>query len=423
MGDRQIVPEPPVRPRTENRILSEAPPDLAVVLWQYVRHLRDWIDALPSERRALFHVAPARWVLEKRQHARTISGELVDDLMCIEAVLESPLTVEVRQLAGACERVAQWADTQGYRETGIQFAELAALADPEEPRRANLVGRLTRNASEYASAELWLERGIGLARRRADWVEYTRGHLGAGILCMWSGCESRARQHFNTASSIAMREGHEWLAAEAQHDLFHFMTIRGQYVDAEMHARRALAWYPKHHHRFPFFAADVAYLLVCQRHYSAAVTVLRCFVQLVQPPQNVLGFSLFVRALASAGLVEEFERTREQLFNLLQHHGEHEAGARWHLAYGERAVGSWDSARTNALKAVDLARLQRDHEMEQLALTVLAEVNAGEPPRPELRRNDRKFKELVDTLTTRLSNWSPTRRGRSRSLSRADWAA
>jgi len=404
-------------------MLGEAPPGLAVVLWQYVRHLRDWLGATPEERRALFHAEPPPWILEKRQEARALCGELAGDLGAVEAVLASPPAADLQRLAGACERLARWADREGWAETGIHFAELAARFDPEEPRLANLAGRLTRNAHEHPVAETWLERGIGLARRRADWVEYTRGHLGAGILCMWTGSEERARRHLNTASTIAMREGHEWLAAEAQHDLFHFMAIRGQYVDAELHARRALAWYPKHHQRFPFFAADVAYLLVCQRHYSAAIVLLRSFVRLVEPPHNVLGLSLLARALAAAGRLEEFEQTREQLLDLLRDHGEHEAGARWHLAYAERAAGSWDAARASARAAVELARARHDHELEQLARAALAEIDAGERAQPEPRRKERKFTELVDTIVLRLLSWSPTRRGRSRSRSRADWAA
>ncbi|HVG43598.1 MAG TPA: hypothetical protein VM890_02675, partial [Longimicrobium sp.] len=309
MGQKQIIPEPPpVQRRLDTAILGEAPPALAVVLWQYARHLRDWIDASAAEREALFNPEPPRWVAAKRKDARAGLPELAESLEAVEAALRAPLEIDHARLAEALERLARWAEAQGHAATAVQLAELSALVDREAPRLANLAGRLTRHAGDHARAEAWLERGIGLARRHRDWVEYTRGHLGAGILCMAAGREARARQHLNTASTIAMREGHEWLAAEAQHDLFQFMTVRGSLVDAEVHARRALAWYPKHHQRFPFFAADVAFLLVCQRHHGAAAVLLRAFVQVVKPPQNVLGFSMLVRALAAAGPAHEFER-------------------------------------------------------------------------------------------------------------------
>jgi tetratricopeptide (TPR) repeat protein len=423
MGDKQIIPEPPRRRKPEFQILSEAPPALAVVLWQYIRHVKDWIDAHPEIRHTLFNANPPRWVVEKRRAAYAMCEEHADELTAIERMMDRPDDVREDELADACERLARWAESQGYPETAIELAETAARLDCGEPRRANLAGRLTRNAKEYGLAETWFERGIGLARRRADWVEYTRGHLGAGIMCMWTGREAPARRHLNTASTIAMREGHEWLAAEAQHDLFHFMTVRGNYVDAELHARRALAWYPKHHHRFPFFSADVAYLLVCQRHYSAAIRVLRHFLSIVGPPKNLLGLSLLVRALACAGELDEFAAMRVQLLKSIPTDSEYESAARWHLAYGERAAGLRDLAKVTARTAVEIARTQRDREMEVLALAALQEIESGQPAQHEIARNDGNFTEFVSGIISRLQTWSPTRRGRNRSRSEADWAA
>jgi tetratricopeptide (TPR) repeat protein len=424
MGQKQIIPEPPPVHRTlETGMLDEAPPALAVVLWQHVRRLRDWIDASPAERQALFHPEPPRWVREKQEEARGEHPEIAGDLEAVEAVLLTPTAVDAGQLAAALERLSRWAEAQGYTRTSIPLADLAARVDREEPRLANLAGRLARNAGDHTRAEAWLERGIGLARRRADWVEYTRGHLGAGILCMTTGRESRARRHLNTASTIAMREGHEWLAAEAQHDLFQFMTLRGNLVEAEVHARRAFAWYPKHHKRFPFFAADVAFLLVCQQHHSAAAALLRLFVRVVTTPQSILGLSLLVRALATSAGKQEFEEARAQLLDVLQMRGEYEAGARWNLAHADRAAGNWESARTNARMAVDLAHAQRDLETERFARALLADLEAGVPSPPELPRIDHKLTEWLAALTARLESWSPTRRGRLPSRSRADWAA
>lgn len=423
MGEKRIVPEPPATRRAESRILDEAPPALAVVLWQYVRHLSDWIDASVAERKALFHSAPPRWVSEKRREAHAVFPDIAANLMAVESVFDTPFTVDPRSAADAMDALARWAEARGYTETSIQFSELSARIDPADARRANLAGRLARNAGDYPRAETWLERGIGLGRRQKDWVEYTRGHLGAGILCMTVGREARARRHLNTASTIAMREGHEWLAAEAQHDLFQFMTLRGNWVDAEVHARRALAWYPKHHQRFPFFAADLGFLLVCQQHHSAAAALLRPFVRIVNPPHNVLGFSVLVRALASAGSRREFERMRSRLLDLIHRHPEHEAAARWNLAHADRAVGNWESAVANARAAADLARSVRDLQTEQAACALLAQLEAREPLPPEQLRTDGKFRELLASVVTRLENWSPTRRGRMPSRSRAEWAA
>jgi hypothetical protein len=220
-----------------------------------------------------------------------------------------------------------------------------------------------------------------------------------------------------------MREGHEWLAAEAQHDLFQFVTMRGNYVDAEVHARRALNWYPKHHPRFPFFVADVAFLMVCQRYFDPAVELLRPFVRTVKPPQNVLGYSLLVRALAGAGQSGEFRRRRGRLLKLIEGRSEWEAAARWNLAHADREAGDVGSALIEARAAAALAHAHRDNETQQLAEDLVRELESGAEP-PELaERKDDRFRPLVQILASRLADWSPTRRGRSPVLSRSEWAA
>lgn len=422
MGREKLIPPPPYRRPRESAMLDEAAPAISCVLWQFVRHLRDWIEVKPAQRRELF-------VQERKPR---VSAKWADAQECASEVSESlaqlaTFTQESRDLlaiANAAERIARWADERDYTETSIQMAEAAALLNRGEARVANLAGRYTRKAGDFLRAETWFERGIGLARGKRDWVEYTRGHLGAGILAMGLGRESRARRHFNTASSVAMREGHEWLAAEAQHDLFQFVTMRGNYVDAEVHARRALSWYPKHHPRFPFFVADVAFLMVCQRHFAPAVELLRRFVRTVKPPQNLLGYSLLVRALAGAGSLKEYHRRRSQLLKLI-HATEWEAAARWNLAHAARETGELESALIEARSAAALARARCDKETEQLAEQLVHELEEG-PERPaqaEVRRRDNRFRPLVEVLVSRLADWSPTRRGRSPVLSRSEWAA
>ena len=437
MGAKRKIPLPPYRRRHQVEIwgleiVFETPDPLGGVLWQDLRHLRDWDAArpyragkliTPDRRGDLFNPTPPAWIGLKRGEAATFAPELREALDAFQALVRTPLVVQESLTANACETIADWARNHGYTETAIQFAEAAAVIDRQAPRRARLAGKLARDAGDYPRAEVWFERSIGLARKRKDWVEYTRAHLGIGIMYMTLGRESRAQRHFNTASTVAMREGHEWLAAEAQHDLFHFMTVRGRYVEGELHARRALAWYPKHNKRFPFFVADVAFLFVYQRHFGSAAELLKLFTRKVKAPHNVLGFSLMVRALAGAGKLAEFKRARERLLRLLASYKEYEAASRWNLAHGERAAGMWEAATENARLAIELAQARRDSETETLARQLLNELQAGTPAATEIRRTDDEFRELMNVLRGRLAEWSPTRRGRFRSHSRDDWAA
>ena len=438
MGAKKKIPSPPSRRRHEVEILGleiikENPHQvLGAVLWQDLRHLRDWDDARPYEdgdisvpdsRGALFHANSPTWVLAKRSEAVTLAPELADALALFKALRSAPLKVDERRTADACEEVCKWAQVHKLTETAIQFAEAAAVVDRQSARRAVLAGKLTREAGDFPRAEVWFERGIGLGRRSGSWPEYIRGHLGMGIMFMNLGRVTRARRHFDTASAVAMREGHEKIAAEAQHDLFHFMTIQERYTEGELHARRALAWYPKHHERFPFFVADVAFLFVCRRRFGAAVHLLRGFVRTVKPPHNVLGLSLLVRALASAGQLREFRQRRERLLRLLSTHKEYESAARWNLAEGERAAEMWEAATINAQLALDLANARSDRETAAFAQRLLRELDARVRAPEAIRQTDAASRDLVQTLLGRLAEWSPTRRGRSPSRPKEDWAA
>jgi tetratricopeptide (TPR) repeat protein len=362
-------------------------------------------------------------VADKRREAAVHAPELADALDAFENLRQHPRAVNEFFVASACDRVARWALSHGYSETAMHFSEASALIDRSNALHARIAGKLAREAGDFPRAEVWFERSVGLARKAGNWEEYTRAHLGAGIMFMALGREGRARKHFNTASTVAMREGHEWLAAEAQHDLFHFMTVRGRYTEGELHARRALAWYPKHNKRFPYFVADVAFLLVCKRHYTPAAKLLREFTRKVKPPHSVLGVSLFVRALACAGKAGEFGRQRDYLLRLLKNHKEYEAAARWNLAHGERAAGMWEAATENAQLAIELARVRPDTETEGLAQRLLNELGAGTAAAAEIDRTDQDFRDFINELLSRIADWSPTRRGRPPGESRDDWAA
>ena len=424
MGDKHKVPPAPYRRHRELQMLDELPPAAGVVLWQYVRHLRDWVETPAELRPALFHPQLPPWVLAKRRDAAAEVPELAGALATLASFTAARPGAEPRRAAAACQEVAEWAEQRQHVHTAVEYAEAAAGLEPDEPCRANAAGRLTRNCGDFSRAEIWFERGIGLARHRGDRVEYTRGHLGAGILCMATGREGRARRHLNRASNIAMRDGHEWLAAEAQHDLFHFMTVHGHYTEAEIHARRALRWYPTHHARFPLFVADVSFLLVCQGHFSAAAALLREVLRVVTDRgARLVIVSLLVRAHAGAGRWKEFELARARLLKLLATPSEWEAAARWNLAEAERSAGGWDAAESSAKNAVELARARHDSETERFARRLLSDI-AGKVPAPaEAKRTDDAFRIFVTTLTTRLSEWAPTRRGRAPTLTRRDWAA
>ena len=203
-------------------------------------------------------------------------------------------------------------------------------------------------------------------------------------------------------------------------------TERGRYDEAEIHAAKALTWYPKHHKRFPFFVADLCFLLVCEAYYSVAVDLLTEFLDVVESPaQQVLGMSLLARALACAGRRSRFIRTRGRVQAMLNEFSEHEPAARINIAEAERAAGLWRDAEANARAALELAIARRDVVPERLARALLVEIHQRTPPPAESRthRNPDWFSNIVPSVSTRLAAWAPTRRGRIPIVGRSEWAA
>ena len=192
MGEERLILPPPVLRRRESEILNELPNVLGLVLWQDVRHLHLWAEALsagpcaarrdsavppPSSINAWFNPTPPAWVAAKRKEARLMCGELADALGELGQVATAPQSVDRGVVSGACRQVVEWALAQEHTQTAIEFAEAAALVALEDPGIANLAGRVTRNAGEFGRAEVWFNRAIGYGRERNDRIELTRGHV------------------------------------------------------------------------------------------------------------------------------------------------------------------------------------------------------------------------------------------------------
>jgi tetratricopeptide (TPR) repeat protein len=408
MGEERIIPPPPAPRRREASILEELADPLGIVLWQDVRHLRDWAESAPEVRGRLFN-PPSPRVLAKRREARACAAELGVVLDTFAAMKREPLNVEPAELGRACEQVVQWAMQREHLQTAIEFAEAGAMIDPANPKLANVAGRVTREACEFDRSEVWFKRGIGTARALDDSIEQFWGHVGYGKLCKEVGRVKDARRHLNRASRLAWKAGPPSLAASAQHDICALLMVRGHLAEAAERARSALLWYPKSDPRLPFFAADVALLLVLGRRYAAATRLLRPVLRVVQQPgARAAIFALAARAFAGAGAAEEAALMRKRALRLLLAHPAMEAVARWHLADACRLAGDWEGAQASAEMALSLAAAQNDRETERMTRILLRLIAERKPAPP---RSAGDLRDLVLELAERVSRWSP-RRGR-----------
>ena len=435
MGEERLILPPPVQRRRESEILNEIPNVLGLVLWQDVRHLHVWVEATEAARpprhtpatpspRDFFNASPPAWVIAKRRDARAQCGELASALDEFWSVVTAPLSVDPAAIAEGCRQVVEWALAHEHTQTAIEFAEAAALVAPEDAGIANLAGRVTRNAGEYARAEVWFNRAIGYARERNDEVELTRAHLGYGTLHKELGRVREARKHLNSGSRIARRLGQPSLAAEAQHDICALLIERGHYAEAEQHALIALRWYPKSHPRFPLFAADIALLLTLRNNFVAAARVLRGTVRVLDnPAAKAAVLALYSRALAGARHTDEATHQGQRALYLLKRHHEWEALALWHLAAAERLLDRRELAEAHAVRALEIATERADRETARRSRRTLSHIRSRTPPAPAIVRKNKQFRHFIETLTTRISEWAP-RRARTRRAPWGDqWAA
>ena len=410
MGDERIIPPPPRNRRRECDILAELPNTLGLVLWQDLRHVRDWAES-PDEVRARLFTSPTIEVRAKRRDARAFAAELTQAVDTFAAMKAQPVAVNPGEIATACEDVLRWALKQEHTRTAIEWAEIAAIVDGTNAKRANVAGRVTRNANDYERAEVWFKRGIGLARDQGDVVEQVWGHLGYGRLCQELGWVEGARKHLGRGSNLAWKDGPPSLAASAQHDLAAMLMVRGHLAEAVERAQRALLWYPKRHPRIPYFAADVGLLLVLGSRYIPAARLLRTALRAIeQPSVRAMVLALSSRAFAGGGEPEEAAVYRSRALKMLAKHRQLEPVARWHLADAHRLAGNWSAAQAEAEDTLQLAISLNDRETERMTRTLLRLIAARRIARPKGAGTE--LRGFLRLLSERVGEWSP-RRGRN----------
>jgi tetratricopeptide (TPR) repeat protein len=390
-------------------MFAELPNSISPVLWQDVRHVRDWAETSRKVRLFLFRPA-SREALARRAEAQGSVPELAVALATFAALKTRPADFDERNLAAACDAVVGWALRNEHIQTAIEWAEVAATVAPSDPKLANSAGRLTRNANEFERSEIWFRRGIGLARTQGNDVEKFWGHAGYAKVCKELGRVKDARRHLNRAASIARKGGPPSLAAALQHELFAFLMVRGRLHEAVARAQKALDLYPKSEPRLPFFGADMALMLVLGRRYSLAARVARAVLRtLDNHSARPAILALAARAFAGAGEQEEAAVHRTRSLKLLVKHPQYEALTRWHLADSLRLAGNWDAARAEAEMGLHTAERQNDREMVRLIRLSIRSIDEHRPApaRPATSRD----REMVRELSEKLSRWTP-RRGR-----------
>jgi tetratricopeptide (TPR) repeat protein len=314
-----------------------------------------------------------------------------------------------RAAADALLRISDWALERGATEPAIQCAEAAAALVPESGRLALAAGRVNRISSEEARAAIHYERAVTLARIRRKWRTYVRAHLGLGKVKKALGDRAAARAHYFTAARAARSlSGEKWLAAQTRHDLMALAAEQGAFDEALHHAHEALVWYPRHHASLPALAHDLAFLLVRMEEHTRAVPLLKTAVPKLLPREQVIGWSTLARATAAIGDQTGYAGATENTLRLVGLFDFHAAAAFANLACGAHRLELWPEAEQYVLRSLEIAKKGAHTEVVEVALPVLASVQARRPagPRPPSESQySPEIPALIAELIARLAVW------------------
>lgn len=397
---------PPVLVRGSERfeglsILDEITDDLGLVLWRSLRNVLIWARTPAELRERLFDgmAAPLR---EGDLARLSPEAELHGPLSVIVALLERPGAVHLPRLVNACRRIALWAEDRGALATALDWAQAAALAQPESAMLAYAAGRLARRRAEYDRAEGWFLRAIVQGRQKKEWRAYALAFSGMGNLLVQKGNFPEARRFHQKCLRAAVKHGLGELEGIACHDLFGIAIETGGRDDPEQWARQAFEAYGPGHHRVPRLAHDLAYHWTLQGHFARALGVaLAVLPHFSAPSDRVLVLGDVARAAGGAGERETFERAAAEAWAIESSGSALDSIARALLdvAHGASSLGDWGAAERAAATAVEAAQARREGKVLVTAEAVLDFVRARMPTQAD--RSARRD-ESSDALAERF---------------------
>jgi tetratricopeptide (TPR) repeat protein len=382
-------------------ILREADGDLGRELFVALQNVRLFASAPEAARQDLFRARGSGSALD------LAPDHPLRRPLAVFAALVQGRPASDRELALACRSVAEWAEGFSSLSTAVAFSEVAAHVVPSDPEMANLAGRACRHAGERARAELWYERGLGLARRSGSALEYINGHLGFGNLLRDYGEHGHALRWIKRAGVAARRSGLREAAAEALHDAYAIAYLRGDFARATSFARRAARVYPVHARRMPYFGADLALLLSRRGFYGLALDLLRVVQPHLAAPVDALQiWSLLTYAAGGCGDHAAYAEALAQVRKMAEMYPEASAAALAYAAAGAHLIKDWDSAESLITEASGRAR--GDILAEELAARVARDIthrNPGIPNRPMQDPVTSSLWGIVPDVAARLRRW------------------
>lgn len=408
---RPQVPPPAMRRRVGAPfegfdVLEEAAGHPAApVLWQALRDVVLWGETPPEERAGLFAPGAAARRRDALQE-HDPGPELAGPLAVLSRLLAEPGSTPAKQVAKACREVSRWAEESGLPRTALEYAYGGAAVLPEDADLAYRVGLLSRRHADYARAESWFRRAIGLARRQRKAQPFALAFVGLGNLYIQRGDYATARRMLDRARRTARRHGLQEVKPMVLHDLFLVSHETKQPVLAEKYAQQAYRAYGPNHPRQVVLAHDVAGFWLTQGQFRRALGVLEAILQVVTQARErlcVLGNI----AYAAGGLRDRnvFLDAWIEGWAIIDHepNAPKVASAALDLAHGAAMLHDWERAELAATFALASAVRRKEEKKKVEAERLMEQIRVGQGVELTLPdATDRGLNETSDAFASRL---------------------
>lgn len=397
-------------------MLEEFSGAVGLVLWQSMRDVTLWAGGRePQERTDLFRADANEQRLRQLEQAG-IDATIDAPLRVLARISAEPSVITEEEILAACRDIATWAEGQEKPATAISFAQAGALAAPANAAAGLRVGQLARRKAEYARAESWFRRVIGLGRQAKDWASYSEAFLGLGELYTQRGNYPAARRFYVRGLRAARRHALRDIQGRALHSLFVIAVDTPAPGEALEYARAAFKAYGPTHPRLPTLARDLSYFWMTRGRFAQALAVFQALApHLGTQGERMLNTADIGRAAGGAGNRPEFDRAWDEVWSFAGewHTRPNAAQALLDLARGAASLKDWMRAERAATTARDVATRREESRVALEAEAVLDQVirkrgleTATEPAGGDQEEADTEglAAELLRTLTI------PTRR-------------
>ncbi len=386
-------------------VVGEFQNELGVLLWKVLRSILLWADIPAADRPGLF----SEGAVEQRQ-LEILSAvppnerSLRESLESLLPLYAAPERVDREQIGVACHRIATWADGKEAPQTALEFIQAASLACPGNGQYALAVAKASRDLAQYARAEAWYQRAVGLARQSKDWETYAIAYLSHGNMLRRRGALPAARRSFIKALRRARRQGVRELEAKALHDLHSLELQAGRRERAMELAVSAIRAYGPSHPSLPILAHDVAYAWVEAGRHGHALPVLMEMLPKIPATVRPVGLGSIARAAGGVGDASAFDWSVDQLESYSAAPGVAEAWVE--VARGAILLGRHDEARQAVATAESMAAARGEGHVRFMAESILeaaeaeraASVASSDMSEEATAADDQVARELLKTL-------------------------